>query len=278
MAEFVFGEGPQSVAFLLTQDFYDGGDYPDQQNGRVNVGVDGANFAEWVEVAARRGSAPDRVVLRGNWTGQAPQAYVMFINDSYGGPVEFGLDRNVWVEGFEINGVAQPLAGVPFLLAASGDTYIAAFDPAVKPPAPPEPGRNLRGTASADTLKGGTGPDTIQGLSGDDVLDGGAGNDQLRGGAGSDVFLPGPGTDTMTMDSGRNTVRWGRGDGKDTVADFMAGRDMVFITGDSTSVVAEATRRGTVEGTLVYFMNDNARADELWLPGAIGLKVVSVVV
>jgi Ca2+-binding RTX toxin-like protein len=79
---------------------------------------------------------------------------------------------------------------------------------------------SLVGFNTNDVIDGLDGNDTINGRGGDDVLHGGAGNDALRGGDGNDVLDGGTGNDSLEDWSGSNTYLFGRGDGKDTLAEM----------------------------------------------------------
>jgi Ca2+-binding RTX toxin-like protein len=72
----------------------------------------------------------------------------------------------------------------------------------------------LTGNAGANRLNGSAGNDTLIGNGGADVLTGGAGADRLTGGAGADVFY-------LTT----------RGDGVDTLVDFVSGTDKIKVSG-----------------------------------------------
>ena len=77
------------------------------------------------------------------------------------------------------------------------------------------------GSGAADILAGKGGNDTLVGRGGNDVLVGGAGLDQLEGGAGADRF----GFEGLF-------------DGRDTVADFVAGQDKIAIDGTGFGIGA----------------------------------------
>ena len=77
------------------------------------------------------------------------------------------------------------------------------------------------GSGAADILEGNGGNDTLVGRGGNDVLVGGAGLDQLEGGAGADRF----GFEGLF-------------DGRDTVADFVAGQDKIAIDGTGFGIGA----------------------------------------
>lgn len=114
----------------------------------------------------------------------------------------------------------------------------------------------LTGQALDDTLDGGAGNDVLNGGAGNDTLLGGAGDDTLNGGTGNDVLVGGPGNDTLDGGAGADAIRFGLGDGADTVSaasaasedtlEFGAGitPDMIeFTGGDDTAMVLKI--RGT---------------------------------
>lgn len=68
------------------------------------------------------------------------------------------------------------------------------------------------GTADADKLHGNSGDNTLKGLAGADELWGGKGADQLSGGADGDIF------------------HFVKGDGDDTITDFVQGADKVDVS------------------------------------------------
>ncbi|MGN7916262.1 calcium-binding protein [Lysobacter sp. 22409] len=93
----------------------------------------------------------------------------------------------------------------------------------------------LNGFVGADQIVGGEGNDVIDGGNGDDHVAGDAGSDRLLGGYGQDLLEGGAGDDTLAGDLdadildggagndeidggfGRDVIRFGRGDGHDTV-------------------------------------------------------------
>jgi Ca2+-binding RTX toxin-like protein len=77
------------------------------------------------------------------------------------------------------------------------------------------------GSGAADILEGNGGNDTLVGRGGNDIIVGGAGLDQLEGGAGADRF----GFEGLF-------------DGRDTVADFVAGQDKIAIDGTGFGIAA----------------------------------------
>ncbi|MDK2126924.1 calcium-binding protein, partial [Parachitinimonas caeni] len=124
-------------------------------------------------------------------------------------------------------------------------------------------GKQLQGTAGADTLAGGVGDDQIYGAAGNDSLlghggndiliggigndslDGGAGDDALDGNEGADRLLGGDGNDQLVGNTGNDSLDGGDGrdgleggDGKDTLSggngnDVLRGDDEGSDLGDA---------------------------------------------
>lgn len=114
---------------------------------------------------------------------------------------------------------------------------------------------SLLGGAGSDSLYGETGNDKLFGDAGDDLLSGGKGNDSLNGGAGNDLLFGELGNDKIWGDAGNDTLfgnkgndsLWGgagkdvfyfeSGDGKDTIFDYAAGDDKIFLASGSIDKV-----------------------------------------
>ncbi|MDP2015592.1 calcium-binding protein [Hydrogenophaga sp.] len=75
----------------------------------------------------------------------------------------------------------------------------------------------LHGWIGDNRLEGGDGNDYLESENGDDTLIGGAGNDTLDGGYGSIVYDGGEGEDQILAEGAFNLIKFGRGDGMDTV-------------------------------------------------------------
>jgi serralysin len=78
-------------------------------------------------------------------------------------------------------------------------------------------------TASGITLTGNADGNTLFGNIGNDTLNGGGGNDAFSAGAGDDWLSGGTGNDALHGGAGNDRFVFMRGDGFDTVADFVAG-------------------------------------------------------
>jgi Ca2+-binding RTX toxin-like protein len=90
-------------------------------------------------------------------------------------------------------------------------------------------GKN-RAPGGDDSLFGGDGDDRILGQKGDDEIFGGAGNDTLKGQAGSDEIDGGGGDDSLNGGGGGDRFVFAPGFGRDTIADFGRGADILDLT------------------------------------------------
>lgn len=127
----------------------------------------------------------------------------------------------------------------------------------------------LAGGAGRDTLSGGSGADLLEGQGGRDRLAGGGGGDRLRGGAGADSLLGQGGGDRLRGGGGDDRLNGGRGDdrlaggagadefvfaaghGRDTLADFTPGSDLIHLGGTAAAGVQDLEIRGQDGGTLI---------------------------
>ena len=85
------------------------------------------------------------------------------------------------------------------------------------------------GGAGRDRILGGAGADRIEGGRGNDRLAGERGDDRLMGGKGADVLTGGRGNDKMLGGAGADTFRFAKGFGKDRIADFRPGTDLLAL-------------------------------------------------
>jgi hypothetical protein len=109
----------------------------------------------------------------------------------------------------------------------------------------------LFGGEGDDTLFGGSGQDTLFGDSGNDFLNGGDGDDRVFGDEGNDTLLGGQGQDRLFGGTGNDLLDGGTGDnsltgglgndifilstaGKNTIADFQNGQDLLQLVGGLT--------------------------------------------
>jgi Ca2+-binding RTX toxin-like protein len=73
------------------------------------------------------------------------------------------------------------------------------------------------GDGDRDLVIGGIGRDKLYGGASDDVLSGDAGDDDLSGDEGHDILSGGRGNDRLAGGAGRDTIKFARGDGRDTI-------------------------------------------------------------
>ena len=99
-----------------------------------------------------------------------------------------------------------------------------------------------RSSTNAVTLKGNAGNNRVYGGEGSDTLYGGAGDDELYGGAGDDTLTGGTGNDTFVHYASY---------GNDTIADYVAGEDVIKFASGSIS------KTEIVNGTDVKFTVGN---------------------
>lgn len=142
--------------------------------------------------------------------------------EQIGGDAEGDLVRNVEnITGSEFNDTIHGDNGLDSVLEGlGGDDVLVGFD-------------------GNDTLSGGDGDDKLIAREGDDVLDGGAGNDVLRGLEGADTFVIGI--------SG----------GRDTIADFEDGVDVIDLTAFAVSDVSELTISQNNNVTIITGFGDD---------------------
>lgn len=113
----------------------------------------------------------------------------------------------------------------------------------------------LRGGSGNDRLEGGSGHDELRGDDGRDRLEGGSGHDELHGRDGDDRLSGGKGDDRIIGGDGDDTMGGGGGDdvfvfssrsGRDEVANFKPGHDLIEINGGANDYddLAITSRRG----------------------------------
>ena len=95
------------------------------------------------------------------------------------------------------------------------------------------------GQSADDTIYGRNGNDYIEGFAGNDTLAGNAGNDALAGGLGNDRLIGGAGNDVLAGGAGLDTFVFAAGFGRDSIADFQAGQDMLEIDDAIFATVAD---------------------------------------
>ncbi len=123
----------------------------------------------------------------------------------------------------------------------------------------------LQGGGGDDVLRGYRGNDRLEGDAGHDWLEGGAGDDWLIGGDGDDVLIGGAGSDRLTGGLGADVYGFGRGAGRDVVADEgdADAVDTIFV--EPGIVVAELTLARRANGDLALTLAGGA--DELVVEG-----------
>lgn len=119
----------------------------------------------------------------------------------------------------------------------------------------------IEGNDGANALSGGGGRDRLYGGGGSDLLFGGSEDDQLFGGAGADLLDGGGGSDQGWGGAGADIFVFSQGDGGMIVRDFIAGEDVLRLTGfagiDSLAdlrAVASVTQ--TVDRTVIDLGGD----------------------
>lgn len=95
----------------------------------------------------------------------------------------------------------------------------------------------IYGNEGSDKLFGGRGNDILTGGDGNDTLYGEEGNDRLYGGTGKDILFGGTGNDTLTGGTGKDIFVYNNGDGKDIIADYDSGEDLIQIGNGTISRV-----------------------------------------
>ncbi len=91
-----------------------------------------------------------------------------------------------------------------------------------------------------DTTFSGAGNDSLDGGDGDDTLFGGGGDDTVAGGAGADEIWAGAGNDDLSGGAGADTFVFGNTSGNDTVTDFDASEDILYLEFASTDFTSLA--------------------------------------
>lgn len=89
----------------------------------------------------------------------------------------------------------------------------------------------LKGRAGRDIIDGDRGNDQLYGGKGDDELLGGTGDDRLYGNRGNDLLWGGSGNDFLRGGRGQDTFVLAPGEGKNIIADFNPGTDLIGLMG-----------------------------------------------
>ena len=109
------------------------------------------------------------------------------------------------------------------------------------------------GEGGNDTIFGGAGEDSLYGSGSNsagntqdnDYLDGGSGKDVIYGGGGDDIIIGGQGGDTLYGEVGKDTYIYNRGDGEDTIEDYI-GEANILRFGTDISSSDLTLRRGSL--------------------------------
>lgn len=113
----------------------------------------------------------------------------------------------------------------------------------------------VAGNDDNDGVFGGQGDDVVLGGNGNDFVTGDDGNDTVFGGAGNDIVSGGRGNDVVIGGAGDDIFKFDRGDGRDTLADDLAGTwETIWQNGSYVNgyVYDEATKQVTKNGVVYY--------------------------
>ncbi|WP_297895960.1 polymorphic toxin type 44 domain-containing protein [uncultured Campylobacter sp.] len=125
----------------------------------------------------------------------------------------------------------------------------------------------LYGGDGNDTIYGGEGNDAINGQGGNDIIYGGDGDDHAFGEWGNDTFEGGKGNDRLEGAWGDDTYIFGRGDGADTIYDFVGNDTIKFKEGIGKENIT--FQRVANDLVLKYGENDTVRINNQFGGGAI---------
>ncbi|MCB4458522.1 calcium-binding protein, partial [Leisingera sp. McT4-56] len=109
----------------------------------------------------------------------------------------------------------------------------------------------LRGQGGADRLLGGGGSDRLWGGAGADSLLGQGGRDRIWGGTDDDLLNGGRGDDLLAGGAGADEFVFAAGHGRDTIADFTPGSDLINLGGTAAAGFQDLEIRGQDGGTLI---------------------------
>lgn len=135
----------------------------------------------------------------------------------------------------------------------------------------------LKGGAAADRLLGQGGADSLQGGGGADRVLGGAGGDRLLGQGGRDRLWGGGGDDLLNGGRGGDRLRGGAGadefvfaprHGRDTIADFTPGSDLINLGGTAAAGFQDLGISGQGGGTVITTGSGRILLEDL-LPGQL---------
>jgi hypothetical protein len=144
----------------------------------------------------------------------------------------------------------------------------------------------INGTAASETIIGSSGHDVINGGAGNDIIKGSAGADSLTGGLGSDTFSfvnDDSNTYTFAALNAGSTIADGStftfNSGTDVITDFVAGVDLVSITGLSVmnaSYVNGGSISSAVPNTGEAFLVHGAYSNNVFSASAGGPDTLAI--
>ena len=122
-AEFATAAASGKLTLYVSQDAYQG-------NAQFTVAVDGAQLGGVQSASAAHARGDTKAVTLEGAFGAGPHTVaVAFLNDAYGGSAS--TDRNLYVDGVDINGVANP--GAAAALLSAGTAQLRVTDAAAGP-------------------------------------------------------------------------------------------------------------------------------------------------
>ena len=122
-AEFATAAAPGKLTLYVSQDAYQG-------NAQFTVAVDGTQIGGVQSASAAHARGDTKAVTLEGAFGAGPHTVaVAFLNDAYGGSAS--TDRNLYVDGIDLNGVANP--GAAAALLSAGTAQLRVTDAASGP-------------------------------------------------------------------------------------------------------------------------------------------------
>lgn len=124
----------------------------------------------------------------------------------------------------------------------------------------------IAGSTGGDTLWGGSGNDTLNGNDAGDQLGGGDGTDWLYGGSGNDTLTGGRHNDRLSGGAGADTFVFGPHHGRDVIADFTPGIDVIRLNGSARNY-GQLQITATTDGALVHYGSGAIVLEGVWPAG-----------
>lgn len=145
-----YGTGPDTLVLKVSEDEYQG-------DAQFKVFVDGQQLSTFFTAhASHAAGESDTLALHGNWAAGEHKLELSYLHDSAGN--QPGQDRNFYLDGASVNGVADPALKANFYWASAQDfTFTTTGQVAPVVTTPVVPGNP--GVAAAINI--GTGPDTV---------------------------------------------------------------------------------------------------------------------